>query len=134
MFDNIGGKIKGLAKLICWAGIVVSAILGILIWANHGNFLTGLLYIVVGGLASWIGSFCTYGFGQLIEDTAAIRYQLMKRAVETIQNGVQRTAPVQNETEKKKILREEGWQCKCGYVNREYASSCASCGAKKWEV
>ena len=29
MFDNIGGKIKKLAKIICWIGIILSVITGI---------------------------------------------------------------------------------------------------------
>ena len=26
MFDDIGGKIKGLANFVCWAGIILSVI------------------------------------------------------------------------------------------------------------
>ena len=29
MFENIGGKIKGLAKVVCWIGIILSVITGI---------------------------------------------------------------------------------------------------------
>ncbi len=65
MFDNIGGKIKVLAKVVCWIGIVVSVILGLL----TGNSITALLTMVIGSVASWVGSFMTYGFGQLIENT-----------------------------------------------------------------
>ena len=28
MFDNIGGKIKAVAKVICWIGIITSIIIG----------------------------------------------------------------------------------------------------------
>jgi len=65
MFDNIGGKIKTLAKVVCWIGIIVSVILGLL----SRNAITALLFIGIGSLGSWIGSFMTYGFGQLIENT-----------------------------------------------------------------
>ena len=65
MFDNIGGKIKTLAKVVCWIGIVASVILGLL----SRNVITALLFIGIGSLGSWIGSFMTYGFGQLIENT-----------------------------------------------------------------
>ena len=65
MFDNIGGKIKTLAKVVCWIGIVASVILGLL----SRNAITALLFIGIGSLGSWIGSFMTYGFGQLIENT-----------------------------------------------------------------
>ena len=98
MFDNIGGKIKGLAKFLCWLGIIISLIMAILIWtggakvssafnssyygyssrsaanaASGTAVITGLVVLVVGSLASWLGSFFMYGFGQLIEDTQAIR-------------------------------------------------------------
>ena len=65
MFDNIGGKIKTLAKVVCWIGIVASVILGLL----SMNVITALLIMGIGSLSSWIGSFMTYGFGQLIENT-----------------------------------------------------------------
>ena len=65
MFENIGGKIKTLAKVVCWIGIVASVILGLL----SRNAITALLFIGIGSLGSWIGSFMTYGLGQLIENT-----------------------------------------------------------------
>ena len=37
------------------------------------GILSGIVIIIVGCLASWIGSFFTYGFGQLIENTDRIR-------------------------------------------------------------
>ena len=76
MFDNIGAKIKTLAKVVCWTGIVASVIWGIsLITAgaatrNGGAIvLSGLLVIVLGALASWVGSFLTYGFGEMVENS-----------------------------------------------------------------
>ena len=80
MFDNIGGKIKGLAKVICWIGIIASCIGGIIYWvaasklhAGFVGFLAGLGIIVGGSLASWIGSFTTYALGELVENSAEIR-------------------------------------------------------------
>ena len=85
MFDNIGGKIKGLARFVCWAGIIISAIYALILWtspAGQGNsgsaFLTGLMILAIGGLASWVGSFFVYGFGELIERAVSIDEQ-MKR-------------------------------------------------------
>ena len=88
MFDNIGGKIKKLAKVLCWIGIIFSVILGVLMMVSGGSYsrygysssgggvLAGLLTIVLGSLLSWIGSFFTYGFGQLIENTDDIRSKM----------------------------------------------------------
>ena len=81
MFDNIGGKIKALAKVLCWLGIIASVISGIAIivmasqnrYSSGTGVVSGLLTIVLGCLGSWIGSFFTYGFGQLIENTDRIK-------------------------------------------------------------
>lgn len=65
MFDNIGRKIKGLAKCLCWIGIVFSVISGIIVLVD-GLILAGLLRIAIGVLASWGGSLYIYGYGELI--------------------------------------------------------------------
>lgn len=74
MFDNIGSKIKALAKVICWAGIIISLIVGIIMLASGGDVGSGVgvIVMIVGSLGSWIGSFFTYGFGELIEKTTEI--------------------------------------------------------------
>ena len=70
MFDNIGGKIKTLAKTLCWIGIVCFFVLGVVVVAiNERLLFLGLLIMIVGAFLSWIGSFILYGFGQLIENT-----------------------------------------------------------------
>lgn len=84
MFDNIGGKIKTLAKVLCWIGIAFSVITGIAVmfgsvssvsyngsrYATGGSsVVAGILIIVLGCLFSWLGSFFAYGFGQLIENS-----------------------------------------------------------------
>ena len=90
MFDNIGGKIEGLAKVICWIGIIASVIGGIVMFVAAGEMrygggtyvALGFVVIIVGSLGSWIGSFFMYGFGELISDTSECRsymYDIMRR-------------------------------------------------------
>lgn len=67
MFENIGGKIKMLASVICWTGIAVSLIVGVVFIVIAP--LAGIAIIILGPLLSWISSFFTYGFGQLIENS-----------------------------------------------------------------
>ena len=81
MFSNIGGKIKTLAKVLCWIGIVASVIGGItfdFIYISTTkmdglNFVigivAGLLIAMLGALISWVGSFVLYGFGQLVDNS-----------------------------------------------------------------
>ena len=68
MFNNIGGKIKTVAQVICWLGIIGSIIMGIAMISAFDE-ISGILIILLGPLFSWIGSFITYGFGQLIENS-----------------------------------------------------------------
>ena len=79
MFDNIGGKLKALAKVLCWIGMIISVISGLAAMfstRNGAGFFGGLIAIVIGCLLSWIGSFFTYGFGQLIENTESMNYKM----------------------------------------------------------
>lgn len=69
MFDNIGRKIKKLAEINTIIGIGASFLGGILMLFMTTQFLRSFLVFLLGSIASWIGSFVLYGFGQLIENT-----------------------------------------------------------------
>lgn len=77
MFANVGQKIMDLASLVCWMGIILSILTGIIMMAAE-LVLPGLLIGVVGSLGSWIGSWFTYGFGQLLETTKQIEKNTRK--------------------------------------------------------
>ena len=81
MFDNIGSKIKTLAKVVCWIGIIGSIIAGMAMIATMGSVgvLSGLLTIVLGAMISWVGSFVLYGFGEMVENSD-IRTELAVKA------------------------------------------------------
>ena len=84
MFNNIGGKIKSLAKFMCWLGISASVIIGIvlIIGATNRNgyysytdtnmVITGILVMIMGSILSWIGSFVLYGFGELVDNSSKL--------------------------------------------------------------
>ena len=79
MYNNIGAKIKLLAKIVAWVGIIWSGIAGIIAIAqgldmrNGGALIATGLGIIIGGfLVSWISSWFLYGFGELIEKTTEI--------------------------------------------------------------
>lgn len=67
MFNNIGDKIKTLAQVVCWIGVALSVLYGVYIISEGSG--VGLLVMIFGSLLSWVGSFFTYGFGELIELT-----------------------------------------------------------------
>ena len=68
MFNNIGKKLKVVAVVFCWIGIIASVVYGIILINNYQE-VVGAVTIVVGALSSWIGSFALYGFGQLVENS-----------------------------------------------------------------
>ena len=78
MFDNIGGKIKGLASFLTWIGIIASVITGIIFIADDAGGM-GFLLIILGPLASWLSSLLLYGFGELIENTSIIAQNTSKK-------------------------------------------------------
>ena len=76
MFDEVGGKIKVLAKVICVIGIIASVITGVVFMTrSHAAALLGLVIMVAGSLCSWVGTFFIYGFGQLIENSDKLVYK-----------------------------------------------------------
>ena len=90
MWSNIGNKIKVLAKVICWIGIILSVIAGIAIivggngysYSSGSTALTGILTIVLGALGSWISSLTLYGFGELVDRAMSIDDKLSFRRPE----------------------------------------------------
>ena len=70
MFENVGGKLKGLAKVICWVGIIGSVIGGIAIMTQGKAMIAVGIGVAAGGaLASWVGSLGLYGFGEIVENS-----------------------------------------------------------------
>lgn len=73
MYDNIGGKIKGLAKWTFAVEAIAAVICGfMLIVEDFDMILLGLLVIAVGPLVAWAFSWLLYGFGELIDNTDII--------------------------------------------------------------
>ncbi len=132
MFENIGGKIKTLAKVLCWVGIIFSVLVAIILFieANEGSYRTeglyirlGCIFLIIGPLVSWINSFFMYGFGELIERTTEVslntRY-LRQAASNTKDTSLNRNIRSSTEDMHK-------WRCeKCGsFINK---TPCPNCG------
>ena len=85
MFENIGRKLKILAQVICWVGIIVSVLSALLFFFAAGllpaservtAIVSGGIALVLGPLLSWIGSFQLYAYGELVEKTTVIEQRL----------------------------------------------------------
>ena len=74
LYENIGGKIKNCAKGIFIIEAIGSIIAGlVLLFTDEDLILYGLLTLVCGQIVAWVGSWILYAFGELVEDTHAIR-------------------------------------------------------------
>lgn len=112
MFNNIGGKIKGVASVICWVGIICSVIIGGSMLLNKYSALVGVVVIIVGALLSWVSSFLLYGIGELIAAVMSIDYKMDRFSY------VAHTAGASNT-----------WKCvHCGQENTNNTAQCKGCG------
>lgn len=110
MYNNIGGKIKGLAVFFCILGILGSLTVGTLaiVAGSELDFFVedgviygavgGVLIIIVGSLISWVSSFLLYGFGQLVQNSDRISTALNKQNRFIDNNAPQRFGTYQNPT------------------------------------
>ena len=123
MFDNIGEKLKKLAKVEAILGIIASIISGFST-IDKEMVLVGVIIIVVGSVASWVGSWVTYGIGEAVENSEAILYRL--RQSESVQN------PAHAPQTAAKVAGPDEWKCECGRVNKKYVTTC-SCGKNRYQ-
>ncbi len=83
LFNNIGGKLKIVAKIFCWLGIICSIIGGIgLMCIDDYMIGAGIATLIGGSVFSWLGSLGFYAFGQLVENSD----KLVKYAEERREN------------------------------------------------
>lgn len=73
MYDNIGKKIKGLAKWTAIVEMISCFIAGIvMIIEDDDLILIALPIILFGPIIAWVSSWLIYGFGELIDKTCDI--------------------------------------------------------------
>lgn len=112
MFDNIGGKIKGLAVLICSIGIIASVLYGIVLISDAYydiERIIGCLFIFVVPLLAWLSSCGIYGFGELIEKTCGIHDMMQAKFF----------VKVQSSKEENGFISEEHYQVKKPQLENE---------------
>lgn len=128
MFDNIGEKIKTLAVVTTWVGIIAS-IVGGFVMLVQGTF-EGLLVMVFGSLGAWIGSFVLYGFGQLITNTDVIAASAKGNEGSASKASAPADAPVAAAP----AAPAQPWCCaNCSFTNHPRVGTCQRCGVtKEW--
>ena len=104
-FDDIGGKIKGLAKGSCWSTIlllwIATPILIIVAISEGGDdaLVAVILFpiaAVIASFAIWVGSWAMYAFGELVEDVHAMRNKEETVAEEKTKHGTEKTNNLRN--------------------------------------
>ena len=81
MYNNIGKKIKILAKVIFGVEAVLTFIIGLALLGEDA--VSGLLVLIIGPIIGWVSSWVLYGFGELVENVKEIKEVLPKKAPET---------------------------------------------------
>ena len=74
LYENIGGKIKSLAKwmfIVEEIGSIIFGFICLLIWGFEAWW--ALLIIVFGPVVAWVSSWILYAFGELVEDIHAMK-------------------------------------------------------------
>lgn len=76
LYEDIGGKIKGLAKGTFIVEAIGAIIAGLVLLANENGF--GLILLLGGPIVAWVSSWLLYAFGELVEDIHAMRDKYAK--------------------------------------------------------
>ena len=133
MFGNIGGKVKTMAKVFTWLGMILSVIYGIVLAVN-GSFFIGILTAVSLALAVWLAAIPFYGFGELIETNQSLVrsnreiISLLKEANTPASQNSEEAKPAKMTSSHEVI----GWTClSCGARNPSSKTTCIVCGNKK---
>lgn len=74
-WEDVGGKLKGLAKFVCWLGII-SSIIGGIVMIVIGRVVTGFGVMIFGSLFSWMGSWVAYAIGEAAEKSERMQIKL----------------------------------------------------------
>ena len=98
-FENIGGKIKNLAKWSCWITILIIWIATpisfiALVVEEYTAYLCWipLAAACVGPIIVWVGSWAMYAFGEFVEDIHAMRNKNFPKKTSTPRQAVYRDA------------------------------------------
>ena len=141
MFDNVGGKCKTLAKVICWLGIIGTIAEGIFLIMNGNEMnhdyyprssgtniiIIGVMMLIIGPIFSWLASLALYAIGESAETGKYLVEQFTKSTSEEHTPLVAKTTPVQSAAENHTY-----WKCpECGIVNPPSASFCKQCRTYK---
>lgn len=136
MFDNVGSKIKKIARIATWVEIFISiigsiylAIGGLIDFENYGYFIfLAPIAAVVGIIIAWLSYIVLYAFGDLVESN---RFLADNAASQNDSIGTATPSPTQEPSEEPTLLQSV-WYCEhCGQKNPDFSHSCKGCGQSR---
>lgn len=80
MFDKIGEKLKAVATVVCFIGIIGFIALGCILISQE-QAVIGVVIMVLGSVLSWVASLGMYGFGELIEKVVSIEEHVNNKKI-----------------------------------------------------
>ena len=95
MYDNIGRKIKVLARTIFVILTVLTVIAGIIYFfianksGNEFFYFIGILYIILGPVCAWASTLTLCGFGEIIDKLTDIEYNTRKENTKSRSDMIQ---------------------------------------------
>ena len=132
MYSDVGKKIKTLATVCAWVGVVTSLILGLtLVVADF--VLLSLIVIACGCVYAWLGYLALYAFGEITDCIRDIRNKLcdgevQKGVAEPAENAAPAEMQKAEENSAENAAPDEVWTCcECGTKNLREMQCCSNC-------
>ena len=140
LYMDIGGKIKSWAKWIFIIEAIGLALTGfIMMLSSEYLIFYGLLVMVGGPFAAWVGSWILYAFGELVEKTCENENNTSRilQLMQDERKPAEVVIPAQPARAQARIVPAvapaNGWVCTCGRTHQNYEGTCV-CGVTKHEA
>lgn len=129
-FDDIGKKIKDLARAIFFIEIIGGIITGIVLCAN-GEGLAGFITILCSVPVAWCSSCLLFGFGELIDKVCDIERHVRKEDLASVGEVTAHKESAKEQKQSAPQPKKALYSCaKCGHSG-PYIGACPKCGSFK---
>ena len=147
MYENLGGKLKGLAIVEMILGVIASVVYGIITGVSLGasGWIVGIIIAVVGILVSYFFTLGLYAIGEIVENVEAVWSDISKirSSLDKIDSSINNMNSSSNSGVVKDVkpaeakegeaipLNDDLVKCPvCGSIQRNNRETCWKCEAK----
>ncbi len=125
MFENVGQKIKTIAKFIWIVGAIYAAYCFFVFW-DEGEPFEAVVNLILTPIVSFVVSMCMYGFGELVERAERENETSEQIAIEKYRLPI--ASGTETEQAYEAMPKAGQWKCSsCGKINANYVGTCG-CG------